>query len=125
MARPKKIKSVKELEEKISEYFKECDSSGKPYTLSGLAVFIGVDRKTLLNYSKDERFFPAIKKAKAACEAYAEERLYGKGQVAGVIFSLKNNFGWTDSQEGASGSDEAAADKLNEVFGLFKEESGK
>ena len=29
----------------------------------------------------------------------AEERLFNGGNTAGVIFNLKNNYGWVDKQE--------------------------
>ena len=33
------------------------------------------------------------------CEQFAEERLYSGGTVAGVIFNLKNNWGWKDVKQ--------------------------
>ena len=66
--------------------------------MSGLAYSLDMDRKTLLNYSKDEKFFPTVKKAKDRVEVYAEERLFFPN-ATGVIFNLKNNFNWEDKQE--------------------------
>jgi len=57
-----------------------------------------MDRRTLLNYSKDDKFFPTIKKAKRKIEAYLEEKLVTDGGT-GIIFNLKNNYGWKDKQE--------------------------
>ena len=62
--RPKKYTDVQILEQKIKKYFEECEEKGKPLTMSGLAYSLDMDRKTLLNYSKDEKFFPTVKKAK-------------------------------------------------------------
>ena len=112
VGRPLVFKSVKELEAKIQDYFDWCDngfakvvdkdtgeeklvSKPTPYTMSGLAYALGVDRKTLLNYSHKEEYFPTIKKAKTRIEQSVEERLLGStGVVAGQIFALKQNFGW-------------------------------
>ena len=112
IGRPLAFKSVKELEDKIQEYFEWCDngfakvvdkdtgeeklvSKPTPYTMSGLAYALGVDRQTLLNYSKKADFFGTIKKAKTRIEQSVEERLLGStGVVAGQIFALKQNFGW-------------------------------
>ena len=70
-------------------------SKPTPYTMSGLAYALGVDRQTLLNYSKKADFFGTIKKAKTRIEQSVEERLLGStGVVAGQIFALKQNFGW-------------------------------
>lgn len=97
--RPKKINDVQQLEIQIEEYFDWCDKRNKPYTLSGLANHIGIDRRTLLNYSKEDKFFPTIKRAKDRCMQYAEECLYrANGNVTGIIFAMKNNYGFTDSQ---------------------------
>jgi DNA-binding XRE family transcriptional regulator len=110
--RPLKFKSEKTLQKKIDAYFKSCwevipatkdkpksEFQAKPYTITGLASFLGVDRKTLLNYEKREKFFPTIKNAKTKIEAWTEEQLHRNTQVAGVIFSLKNNYGWKDTQQ--------------------------
>ena len=72
----------------------------RPYTISGLAAHLETDRKTILNYSKREKFFPTIKKAQVICEAYAEERLFMGRSPAGAIFNLKNNYqDWRDKLE--------------------------
>ena len=76
-----------------------CDEKNKPYTMSGLAYYLDMDRKSLLNYSKDEKFFTTIKKAKQRVEMMLEEQLYRLGNNSGVIFNLKNNFGWIDKVE--------------------------
>ena len=95
--RPKLFKSKKELEDKIDAYFEKCETEDRPYTLSGLAVHLGCDRNTIRNYSNDEEFFSTIKKARSIVEAYAEEKLYRKEQVTGIIFNLKENFGWKET----------------------------
>jgi len=112
VGQPLKFKSVSELDIKIRDYFDFCDnaykqvvdketgeeklvSAPKPYTMSGLAYALGVDRRTILNYSKREEYFPTIKKARTRIEQSVEERLLSStGVVAGQIFALKQNFGW-------------------------------
>lgn len=103
--RPKLFNSVDELQEKIDEYFESDDAHliqdevrYPAPTMSGLALYLGIDRKSLYNYSQDDAFFPTIKKAKLRVESFLEKRLYGNN-VTGVIFSLKNNFDWKDKTE--------------------------
>ena len=97
VGRPKIFKSVEEVEEKINAYFKYCEDKDKPYTMSGLAYYLDVDRKTLLNYSKDEDFFHTIKKARDRVQMQLEENaLLNKGNPTFTIFNLKNNFDWKD-----------------------------
>lgn len=97
--RPKKYTEVDIMQQKIDLYFKICDKTDKPYTMSGMALALDMDRKSLLNYSKDDKFFPTIKRAKARIEQQLEENLYRLGNNSGVIFNLKNNFAWEDKQE--------------------------
>lgn len=114
--RPLKFKSVGELQAKIDEYFDYCDNKTKnihseklgdmivpdpePYTMSGLAYALGMDRRSLLNYSKRDKFFPTIKRARSRVEADIERRMNGKDTFTpGLIFNAKENFGWKDKQE--------------------------
>ncbi len=132
--KPLKFKTVADLEQKIEAYFASCwdykrDMFGnrlvdktdpnhttenpsylmiqsKPYTITGLAVFLDTTRETLLEYEgevegreKDPGYADTIKKAKAAIYAFAEESLYSGKQAAGPIFNLKNNWGWKDKHE--------------------------
>jgi len=113
--RPLKYKTVEELQNAIDEYFLLCDnrvqqvysakSDGvievldpEPYTISGLALAMGIDRDTLLNYEKRDEYFGTIKSAKDKVHADVERRLMEK-QATGAIFNLKNNFGWRDKTE--------------------------
>lgn len=95
-----KYSSPEELERVVDLYFDTCDEQDRPYTVTGLALSLGMTREQLLQYQERVEFQDAIKRAKQRVAAYAEEQLYRKsGQVAGIIFSLKNNFGWKDSFE--------------------------
>lgn len=100
MARPKLYTNVEDMEKDIEKYFQDCDKKEKPYTMSGLAYALDMDRRSLLNYSKDEKFFPTIKKAKEKVEQQLEENaLMGKSNSTFTIFNLKNNFNWKDTIE--------------------------
>lgn len=115
--RPLKFKSAKELEEKINKYFDECDKKDEPYTITGLALALDVDRKTILNYQNKEQFFPTIKKAKLRIENYLEKHLITENSVTGIIFNLKNNYNWKDKQEIESKINLTYEDKLREMTG--------
>jgi len=112
VGRPLIFKSVEEIEELIEEYFDFCDNrtqkvySAKadgiiecfnpaPYTMSGLARRLKIDRRTLLNYTNKEEFFPTIRDARERIHEDVEQRLMEKN-ATGPIFNLKNNFGWVD-----------------------------
>lgn len=96
--RPLLFKTVKELEDKINEYFE--DENNRPYTITSLAVWLDCDRKTLTNYEERDKFFPTIKRAKTKIEAEIEKgALLGLYNPTFSIFNMKNNFGWQDKQE--------------------------
>lgn len=97
--RPRKYKTKEELQEKIDAFFAECEENNEPLTVTGLAIACDMDRQRLLNYSKDEEFYDTIKKAKEKIQAWVEKQLYNGKATAGVIFSLKNNYGWKDKVE--------------------------
>ena len=94
-----KYKTKEQLKKGIDDYFKKCDKNNKPYTISGLALSLGIDRRTLVNYSERDLFFPLIKNAKLKIQEMLEENLYRLGNNSGIIFNLKNNYGWRDNIE--------------------------
>ena len=98
------------LKLKIDEYFtyvdylnkerKLMDEKLKPYTITGICVFLDICRDTWWEYSKKQDYADTIKKAKMKVENYVEEGLLsGTTNPIGSIFNLKNNFGWKDSFE--------------------------
>lgn len=122
------FKSVEELDMAIQLYFDKCDphveehmvatgvnnngetmfatravlTEQKPYTMSGLARALGIDRATLLDYSRKEKFSRSIEAAKARCQEYAEGQLFGP-YANGAKFNLVNNYQgkyvpWADKQ---------------------------
>ena len=97
----RKIKTAKELEDKIEKYFNQCKIEKKIPVMAGLARAVGVDRTTIINYSRDDAYFDTIKKAKVYLEACVEDNLVNRkdGSVTGLIFNLKNNYNWNDKQE--------------------------
>lgn len=95
-----KYKDETELARLIEEYFDDCDDKEKPYTMSGLAYWLGIDRATLVRYGDRDSFANHIKAAKDRVQAQLEENaLSGKGNATFTIFNLKNNYGWKDKQE--------------------------
>ena len=101
--RPPKYKTPEEMQVIIDQYFVDNQyrtDNGviKRYTMSGLALTLGMSRRALVDYAHKDEFLPTIKDARLVVEESLEQSLYGTG-VAGVIFNLKNNFGWKDQQE--------------------------
>jgi hypothetical protein len=98
-----KASDIQLFKDTVEEYFKDCDKREMPYTIPGLAVFLGFeDRHAILDYKRRGVFAATLKKARARIEAQRVEHLV-KGRVnpAGLIFDLKNNFGYLDRVETA------------------------
>ena len=94
------IEDGKVVQDKVTRKVK---TKQKPLTVTGLAVALGTSRDVLLDYEttyseKYPEFSNTIKEAKEQIKAYAEESLFGTN-TAGVIFSLKNNWGFKDKYE--------------------------
>lgn len=88
--------------EAVSAYF---EPDGNAYfegefrpTMTGLALHLGMDRRSLINYGKREKYGDIVAHARLRVEECLERKLYGN-TVTGVIFNLKNNFGWKDKNE--------------------------
>lgn len=119
--RPPKYETPEEMQEAIDLYFLVCKSNqredatlleGLPPeqlemikeiedvvpTVSGLSYTLGMSTEALRNYQDKDMFLATVKRAKQRIEMNLEQRLAGQA-VTGVIFNLKNNFGWKDKQE--------------------------
>lgn len=101
MARPRVYETPEDMDGEISAYFNQCDAEKRPYTIAGLAYYLGfVDRHSIPEYEKRDEFSSTIKRARSRIEMQRSERLVsGDGNVTGMIFDLKNNFGWKDKQD--------------------------
>ncbi len=101
VGRPAKYTKAAAMQKKIDKYFATCDKNYEPYTVTGLAIALGMTRKGLIDYEnkEDQKLSNTVKKAKLRVEEYAERSLYRSQSVTGIIFNLKNNFGWQDKQE--------------------------
>jgi hypothetical protein len=118
--RPPFFKTPQELQEKINDYFDSCwvdkiievtDKEGnctatnsryqnRPYTIAGLAEYLGFcSRTSLLDYDAKMEFLNIIKKAKLKVEMNVEEFLLEGKNAAGPIFWLKNHADYKDKQE--------------------------
>ena len=100
MSRPRKFKSVEEMETAIQLYFEDADSREVPYTVEGLAVALDLSRQGLLNYTERDEFVDTIQKAKNKVLQHLQEyAIKGKYNSAMTIFNLKNNYGFVDKHE--------------------------
>ena len=133
----RRFMSPQHLQSMINEYFESCngplldrygnlvyDKDGRlvktqvePWTVSGLALYLGVSTNTLKKYRQgmiDElltemkadtddymTFSSVVLRARQKIEGYAEKRLYDKDGQYGARFVLDNAFGWLSKKEQA------------------------
>ena len=132
VGKPLKYPDPLEFQRKISQYFDWCDSQSKkvvtsakdgklvpkPYTVSGLCVYLQIDTETLSEYGKRPLYSEAVKNAKKRIENWLEEAaLTGAVNPIFSIFSFKNTFGWSDKQEVKFNGNLALSTVLKEVQG--------
>ena len=95
---PRIIKSVEEFQQLSDQYFSDCDQYHEPYTVTGLALAVGVaSRQGLMDYERRAEYHDAVKRSKMRVEHQYEVRL-STPQPTGAIFALKN-LGWSDLQQ--------------------------
>lgn len=133
----RKFMSPEHLQCMVNEYFESCngplidkngqlvyDAQGKlvktqvkPYTVSGLALYLGISTTTMKKYREgkidelldelraetDDRltFSRVMVNAKHTVEAYAESRLYDKDGQRGAQFVLDCCYNWVGHKERA------------------------
>ncbi|NFO46542.1 hypothetical protein FDB40_06360 [Clostridium botulinum] len=112
--RPAKYENPEDMQKLIVEYFNECAAEDKKPTVSGLGYVLGMSRTDLMNYEKcfeydrlkqyddsvRQGFVNTIKDAKRFIESCLEDKLVNSSTTPiGLIFALKNNYGWVDKQE--------------------------
>ena len=132
VGKPLKYPDPLEFQRKINQYFDWCDSQSKkvatstkegklvpkPYTVSGLCVYLQIDSETLSEYGKRPLYSDSVKNAKKRIENWLEEAaLTGAVNPIFSIFSFKNNFGWSDKQEVKFNGNLALSTVLKEVQG--------
>lgn len=97
--RPAYYQSPEEMQDKIDEYIRECESGKRVRTWTGLVFHLGFSARDAMDEyaARDERYSDTVKAARLLVEMGYEERLHVKDCI-GAIFALKN-MGWTDRQD--------------------------
>ena len=109
MGRPRKYITCMDLEAMCELYFEEIDRENeerenkklktKPYTITGLALFLGMDTDSLLDYQKRKDFSGIVKRYKALVSLDLQERsIMDHKQTTGCIFNLKCNHNMVETK---------------------------
>ena len=118
--RPRKYATPEEFERAISKYFGSItttypdrtgkkDNNGDPVlitelieapTMTGMCNYLDLTRESWGDYSNREGYSDIAARAKQIIEAYLEQQLLTSTRnQQGIIFNLKNNFGWAEKIE--------------------------
>ena len=108
VGRPLKYQNAEEMQEKMNKYFK--GTKPEEITITGLCIYLGLNKDTFYEYSKREEYKEIIEMARLIVENSYEKSLRKYGRT-GDIFALKN-FGWRDKQE----IEHSGAIKLEDVL---------
>ena len=92
VGRPLRFSEPADLQAAINEYLENTDFVD--LTITGLALSMGTNRQSLLDYEARDGYGEIVKQAKCIIEHSYEVALRRNGR-AGEIFALKN-FGWKD-----------------------------
>ena len=95
-------KDIPLLNQRIIEYFSICAEDDQKPSVAGLALAIGVDRKTVWQWANCEKSdrSNSIKRAYRILNLMMEDYMQnGKINPVTGIFLMKNNFGYADKQE--------------------------
>lgn len=104
----RKYQTPSAMEPAIHEYFESCADLGRPYTVGGLASFLGMSIQNLIAYKKGHRgetpedaeeFKGMLAMAYQIIETSKEEMaLLGNYNATFAIFDLKASHNWVDKQ---------------------------
>jgi len=138
--RPRLFDSPEQLQDLIDEYFAYCDAQFKtisvekkdgeiqvidvpdpdPYTMGGLAIYLGICKDTLARYAKREEFIITITRAREKCE---HNKFVGamKGRFNHHMtkFDLINNHDWKDKSEYSVTTDAKVLDLAESINNLI------
>ncbi len=117
IGRPPAFSSPDDLKKRIEEFFQWCDenpttrhfvSKGKvisetiprPLTLERLALFLGVDRQTILNYTNKDEYFCILSRVKSIIAAEnLEGGLLGTYESRMNALNMCSNYGYSMKHE--------------------------
>lgn len=100
--RPRLYQDHDSFAAKVDEYFAVQKAEGKRPNIAGLSYFMGfADKQSFPHYATyGEDFSLTVNKAKLLMEDDRVQALTLKDSFTpGIIFDLKNNFGWKDKTE--------------------------
>ncbi len=100
MAAELKYPTPESMKTRIDEYFIYAKENKKPFTKSGMNVFLEVTRKTIDRYKTMEGYDLVLEEAYSKCEEWiVENMLLNNSNATAAIFNLKNTFGWKDQAQ--------------------------
>lgn len=95
--RPLKFATPEELAQKIQKFFDLVKSGDEAPSVIGLAVYLGTNKQTILNYQEKDEYAQIINAAKERIEAMFTAKAYsGDIPPAIFIFTAKNHYQYED-----------------------------
>ena len=114
------LKEPKQIIRACDEYFSLCKQDNQKPTMSGLAMALGTNRRTLLKwYSGETRIYnrEIIQQYFELLETF-DELMFKDGKInpVGGLFLMKNNYGYTDKTEVKISDDDMSVDEIERRY---------
>ena len=94
-----------------------------PPSITDLQCYLGISRQTWSMYAQREGYRDIIELARMRVEAYLTQQLVLMGRdCKGIIFSLENNFGYSDREKIKSDSESGRGKEADTMTALEKME---
>lgn len=96
----KKAVTEKQVRYRTQKYFDDCEKNQLPPTITGLANYLGYNRRDLIKFkNRNKKVNEIVEFAKQFIEEYIEVAMFSGKQMYNrhLMFVLKNNFGWVES----------------------------
>lgn len=92
------------LRKRVNQYFEDCDTNNKHYSVPGLGLFLGLRTRVIMNFNNDSMEFEEHRRiidyALQRIETYVAERLFEtKGSTKGTEFLLQNTLGYATKSD--------------------------
>ena len=87
------------LLEGFNSYVEQCSTNDKLATITGICLFLDINRETFYNYKKMPQYLYTIEKIESTLEELTIQKGATIRNSPFIMFYMKNKFNYTDKQD--------------------------